>query len=191
MNLTVSMTAIPRLNTLMEKVGGAGRAELHEAMGHEVQRLTHDHLSLLAATRHTTAEKLGATPSNHLAQAAEKISAASALSADASSATLTINHPGMIRALRDVTILPRDAKRLAIPVHALAYNRRPAQIWDALKLFIPKGKNVICMASGKTITALYVLVRSVTQKQDRSLLPSQEEFQQAAKTGARNYIRNL
>jgi hypothetical protein len=96
----------------------------------------------------------------------------------------------MVRALRDVTIVPREAKSLAIPIHALAYNRRPAQIWESLNLFIPKGKNVICMP-GKTITALYVLVRSVTQKQDRTLLPSDENFQKAAATGAGNYIRNL
>ena len=192
MNLSISTSDLvtPRIIKLMEGMGG-NNSELNAAMGHEVQRLTHFHLSFLAATRHTTASKLGATPSNHLAQAAEKVSAPSALSADSSSATLTINHPGMIRALRDVTIVPRDAKSLAIPVHALAYNRRPREIWDALKLFIPKGKNVICMPSGNTITTLYVLVRSVTQKQDRTLLPSQQNFEKAAKLGAQRYLKSL
>ncbi len=191
MILTIADTATPRLKKLMNAVGVAGRTELHGAMGYEVQRLTVDYLRGLAATRHTTAQKLGAAPSNHLAQAAEKAESSAALTANASNATLTINHPGMIRALRDVTIRPVSAKSLAIPVHALSYNRRPAQIWDVLKLFIPKGKNVICMASGNQIVALYVLVRSVTQTQDRSLLPSDEQFEKSAARGALKYFKAL
>lgn len=191
MNLTVSTTATPRLNQLYAKLGDTGRTELARAMGHEVQRLTGDYLTSLAATRHDTAAKLGASPSNHLAQAAEKAASPSALSIDAATATLTINHPGMVRALRDVTIVPRDAKCLAIPVAAIAYNRRPAQLWETLHLFIPKGKNVICMESGNKITVLYVLVRKVTQKQDRTLLPADEDLQSAARLGAANFINSL
>lgn len=190
MNLRISIadTATPRLRSLMGALQGAGRRDLHAAMGVEVQNLTYQHVSTLAGSRHDTANRLGAAPSNHLAQAAEKIAAPTALSADSNAATLTINHVGMIRALRDVTIVPREAKALAIPVNAIAYNRRPAQIWAELNLFIPKGKNVIAMSDGKKITVLYVLVRSVTQKQDRTLLPSDNEFSAAAAVGAKTFI---
>jgi len=187
LNISIADLVTPRVIKLMERMGG-NRGDLHGAMGHEVQRLTYDHLNFLANTRHTTAEKLGTAPTGHLERAARQVESPAALSADASSATLTIKHPGMIRALRDVTIVPDKAKMLAIPVNALAYGRKPSQIWDTLKLFIPKGKNIICMPSANGITTLYVLVRSVTQKQDRTLLPSDEQFYTAAKMGAKRYL---
>lgn len=191
MNITITDTAMPRIRQLAAACGGNRVAELHAEIGHEVQRLTYDHLRAYASSHHATAARLGATPSNHLAQAAEKVASPAALKADADGAVLTINHPGIIRALRDVTILPREAKSLAIPVHRLAYNRRPRQIWDALKLFIPKGKNVICFSEGGKITALYVLVRSVTQKQDRSMLPSDADWRKAARVAALKFIEKL
>jgi len=191
-NVTISGTE--KLSATLRRVAsalhGSGRMELHQAMGAEVQYLTEDYLRAIAAERHKTADSLGASPSNHLAQAAEKVAQPGALTADADAATLTINHPGMVRAFRDVTIRPINAKALCIPINAIAYNRRPAQLWDQLKLFIPKGTRFIAMktADGKSFVALYVMVRSVTQSQDRSLLPSNDQFGEAAARGARRFI---
>lgn len=196
MNVSVTIPASlsATLRQLSDALGGNARAELNRAMGTEVQHVTAEHLRSLAATRHETSARLGASPSNHLAQAAEKVAAPAAVSANSSGATLTINHVGMVRALRDVTIRPRTAQSLAIPIHAIAYNRRPAQLWESHNLFIPKGKNVIVQpGAGKDAPplALYALVRSVTQKQDRTLLPSDEQLSAAAAKGAKTYIRYL
>ena len=116
------------------------------------------------------------------------VAAASALSADPSGATLTISHPGFIRAFRTVKIVPREAKSLAIPIHALSYGHRAGELWDRMHLFIPKGKNIIAATIGGTLTPLYALCKSVTQKQDRSLLPSDAEFQKAAVDGAKGWL---
>jgi hypothetical protein len=172
-------------------VGALGRRQLHQAMGEEVQVLTADYLRRLAGSKHDTAEALGATPTGFLGTAAEKVASPGALTADSSAATLTIDHPGMTRAFGPVTISPRNAKSLAIPVHAIAYGQRARFLWTQLSLFIPKGCNFIAMKGpdGKSIIPLYILVRSLTQKQDRTLLPSDEEFEEAAKMGADREIR--
>ena len=190
MNLRIKISdgLSPRLQSLMRLLGGAGLRELHQAAGTELQRITVDHVARIAATRHATAERLGAAPTNHFAQAAEKVAAASALSADPSGATLTISHPGFIRAFRTVKIVPREAKSLAIPIHALSYGHRAGELWDRMHLFIPKGKNIIAATIGGTLTPLYALCKSVTQKQDRSLLPSDAEFQKAAVDGAKGWL---
>jgi hypothetical protein len=180
----------PALRRLVSKLGPVGLRNLHAAAGYELQVMTSEYLRTLASTRHATASKLGAAPSNHLAGAAEAVASPSALMTSADSAELTIRHPGMIRALRSVTIRPKTAKTLAIPIHSIAYNRRPAQIWTEMDLFIPKGSRYIAMKNGKSTLLLYYLVRSVTQPQDRTLLPSDEQFQEAAALGAKNYIRD-
>jgi hypothetical protein len=191
-NVSISIrdTATPNLRKFIGGLTGPARSGLLRAMGTEVQHVTTEHVRALAGARHTTASRLGAAPSNFLAQAAEKIAAPEALTADQTEAVLTINHPGFSRAFRDVTIRPRNAKSLAIPLAAIAYNRRPRQLWDRLKLFIPKGKRVIAMSDGAGgITAIYALVRSVTQSQDRSLLPSAEQWETAAAKGAKQYLQ--
>lgn len=190
MNVAISIPRGGALDHLTRMLGPEGRQELNTAMGYAVQELTVDYLRALAATRHTTAEKLGAAPTNHLAQAADKVAEPSALESTAEAATLTINHPGMTRAFRDVTIRPKEAKALAIPVHALAYGRQPAEIWDSMGLFATKGAIYMHQASGEPLR-LYVLVRSVTQKQDRTLLPSGESLIDAAKRGALSLIDSL
>lgn len=190
MNLRVKISdgVSPRLQSVLRMLTSTGLRDLHQASGTEVQRITADHIARLAATRHTTANRLGAAPTNHFAQAVEKVAAPSALSSGPDGATLTINHPGFIRAFRTVKIVPREAKSLAIPVHAISYGKRAAELWDRMHLFIPKGKRVIAATIGGVVTPLYVLCKSVTQRQDRSLLPSDAEFQAAAVAGAKGYL---
>ncbi|MGA3169462.1 MAG: hypothetical protein ABSE62_00460 [Chthoniobacteraceae bacterium] len=174
---------------MRDVTGSLARRNLHQAMGEEVQVLTADYLRRLAGSRHDTAEALGAAPTGFLGTAAEKVASPGALEADSNAATLIIDHPGMRRAFGPVTISPRNAKSLAIPIHAIAYGQRARFLWNQLSLFIPKGCNFIAMKGpdGKSILPLYILVRSVTQKQDRTLLPSDEEFEGAAIKGAENF----
>lgn len=185
---TISDGASPVLQSVMLRLSNQGLAGLHHAAGVEVQRITSDHVAKIAATRHGTAERLGAAPTNFYAQAAEKVASAGALSSGPAEAVLTINHPGFLRAFQNVKITPRTAKALTIPIHALSYGKRAGSLWDTLNLFIPRGKRIIAATIGGVLTPLYVLCKSVTQKQDRSLLPSDEQFQAAAVTGARGYL---
>ena len=189
LRITISDSASPRMQSDMRLLTSAGLTALNRAAGVEVQRITFEHVAKLAATRHATAAKLGASPTNYLASAAEKVAAPSALSSGPAEAILTINHPGFSRAFRSVKITPKSAKALTIPIHALSYGRRAGELWDRLGLFIPKGKRIIAATIGGVLTPLYVLTKSVTQKQDRTLLPSDQQFQDAAVEGAKNWIR--
>lgn len=183
--MTIDVTARnPLIARWLSAMDGPGRVDLHAAMGAEVQVVTAAHVRELAATRHGTAEKLGASPTNFLAQAAEKIESPAALGADADAATLTINHPGMSRAFRTVTIVPKNgATHIPIAMNAIAYGRRPREFSQVQ--FVHKGDAV------RTDIAAYVLVRSVTQKQDRTLLPSHGEWEGAAARGAVNFFRSI
>ncbi len=188
LRITIAEGSGSRLQSLMRLFSGQGLTELHQAAGTELQHVTFEHIATLAATRHATADKLGASPTNHFAQAAEKVSAPSALTADASGATLTIAHRGFTRAFRDVRIVPRESQAIAIPIHAQSYGHRARELWDRLKLFIPKGRDIIAANLNGVLTPLYVLRASVTQKQDRTLLPSDAEFQAAAVRGAKGWL---
>lgn len=180
----------PRLAQLTSLLSGARRVELNQVMGEAVREETRDHLRTLAGERHDTAQRLGATPSGHLAEASRAVENAP-VTADESGASFTIRHPGMIRAFRDVHIAKRTAQALAIPLHRLAYARRPAQIWDQYNLFIRGGRILMPQGKGQPPLALYALVRSVTQRQDRSLLPSDEEWSQAAAGAAAELISSV
>ena len=192
-SLSVDVTngALPLVGQLLARL--TNLQGLNEAMGMRAQNLTRDHLLAIAQSRHTSAERLGAQPSGHWAQAAEKTS----MQADASSATVTISHPGIGRAMHDVTILPKG-KCLTIPLIARAYTLRAASVWESEGLFVAKAKSGggskavagKLNADGK-FEAWYLLVPSVHQAQDRTLLPSDEEYSLAAKEGANDYVSFL
>ena len=169
---------------------------LHEAIGLRGRTLTRDHLIGIAGSRHATANRLGATPSGHWAQAAEKTT----FEADTLSATITVKHDGIGRAMHDVEITPGAGKKfLTIPLISYAYNVRAAAVWESEGLFIAKGKN----SKGKDVAVAgkrladgsfqpwYLLVPRVHQAQDRSLLPSDEEYTQAAREGTRDFVDYL
>lgn len=188
LRITISDSVSPKLQSVMRTFAGSGLTALHQAAGVKVQELTRDHIAGLRRKPGSLASKHGAPTSNFYAQAAEKVAGDGALSAGPGGATLTINSIGFKRAFQDVLIVPKTAKSLAIPIHAIAFGHRAGELWDRMSLFIPKGTNVIAATIGGVLTPLYALCKSVTQKQDRSLLPSDGEFQKAAVDGAMAYL---
>lgn len=192
-SLNVQVQGDAYLRGLLARVTGPkAQRSLNAAMGIRVREGIRDHLAELAESRHTTAERLGASPSGHLEQAARAVEGAP-IESTASAATITINHPGLGRALHDVTIVPTGGRKaLTIPVAAIAYNRRAGQ-FDHLFVFKSKvtGNAFLAMRQPEKSTPpllLYLLVRSVTQKQDRTLLPSDEQLQSDAIAGAHDWF---
>lgn len=157
---------------------------LHVAMAARGERLMRDYLRAIAPGRHATANRLGARPTGILEKAAESPEGRGSVDG----ATVTIR-PGEVlsRTFGEVTIRPTGGKRyLTIPVAAEAYGRR-AREFDDLK-FIRIGPQQIPvlarrMANGNMVV-YYALAREVKQKQDRTLLPSDdailEEMESAA-----------
>ena len=148
----------------------------------EAIKLIRIHLSGLAATRHTTAARLGAAPTGHIrAQAVRRDSI------NASGAVISIGIPGIGRAFRDITIRPREARALTIPVHRLAYGRTARDLARDLgsdsPLFKPKGKNYLAAQIDGQLTVLYLLRAAVRQPRDASLLPAMADITTAFRNG--------
>jgi len=189
MSLTISVDIKDGVTPLVGRFveGLTDRTGLHEAIGIRDRNLIRDHFIVIAQTRHDTANRLGAEPSGHWAQAAEKTT----FRADSDATTVSINQPGIGRAVHDVTIVPGAGKQwLTIPLIAEAYNQRAYRVPG---LFMPgaKGakKHVLAKRGADgTLRFWYALVKSVTQKQDRTLLPSDEELRLAAFQGVRDYV---
>jgi len=166
------------------------RTEMNEAISKKAQALTREHLRSISLTHRN---KLGAPSSGHWGKAVDKTTA----QFDATSATVTIAHEGIGRSMHDVDIYPGAGKKaITIPLIAQAYNLRAAAIWESEGLVIAGSKN----AKGKSVAvagkrlegggfqAWYLLVPHVHQKQDRTLLPSDEEYTQNAKEAALSYV---
>ena len=173
------------------------KTELHKSIGTYAEILTRQHLTTLAGTRHATANRLGATPSGHLARAAESVTSKGTDDA----AIISITSPGISRAFGDVTINAKSGKWLTIPATAEAYNRRARSFNDLRVAFFGKGRMALVKAeqsstadrkeSGGRSEVYYWLKKSVTQKQDRTLLPPDDDFASAAVQGIKAYLRML
>ena len=192
MNVHVAFTHNPDgpLAKLIRGLDGQGRIDLHAAMGTEVQQTTAAHVGALERAPDSLLSKLGAPATNFYKHAAERIESPAALATDANAATLTLNYPGVARAFRPITIVPVNAKALAIPMDRIAVGRSPRDCWAELSLFIPKGKDYIAMRVGNEIKVLWLLRRKVTQPQNRGLLPSTQQWEAAASLGAKTILRN-
>lgn len=73
------------------------RTPVHESIGTQAEQITRHHLTVLAGTRHDTARRLGAKPTDHLARAAESVTSRGTRDA----AIVTVVSPGISRAFGD------------------------------------------------------------------------------------------
>ena len=174
------------------------KTALHKSIGTWAESATRDHLIQEAQARHKTANRLGARPSGHLEPHGDVVN--SKLS-NADAAIVSINIPGIRRAFGDLTITAKSGKWLTIPANAEAYNRRARTFNDLRVAFFGKGRMALVKAeqsslsdrkeSGGRSEVYYWLKKSVTQKQDRALLPPDDDFATAAVQGIKAYIRML
>ena len=135
--------SVRELGTLL-----ADRQMLHESMTMaaingaptpEGRMLTgiRQHITDAAKSRHTTAKKLGATPTGYLEGAAGGLEN----HATGEGASIVINQGAEIflRTLGPVTVTPRDGhKWLAIPCHRASYGKSPLNFLGWLDFFIVK-----------------------------------------------------
>lgn len=160
------------------------RQEVSETMGAGVRSLIVRHLSDLAASRHTTAEKLGASPTGYIRDLADNFDQSSTVEVDADGVSLHMRHPVLSRALHDVTILPRK-QFLVIPMNAIAYGRRPGEF---AKNYFMRGRSAKPIPDDRPA---WLLVRSVTQRRDPTLLPTLDQMTTAAAKAAGGKLREL
>lgn len=97
----------------------------------------------------------------------------SSSSRDSARGQALVDIAGAVRAYGDVTIRPKTASMLAIPVSDEAKGKSPR---DFDGLFRPKGKNVLLMRKGGELAAMFALSEQAFQKKDSTLLPTDEAF---------------
>lgn len=165
------------------------RGPMHARMAVRGKQFTQDYL--LSINRHQSAGRLGAVPSGHNEKSAASVEAQS----DDTAATITIpRRTGLGRAFGDVTIRPGNGRKyLTIPGHARTYGKSvrdfPGRAFRFAILLAHRPFPVLMFAGGADDGKVaYWLRTEVTQKQDRTLLPSDEGYAEVAIRAAREYL---
>lgn len=185
--MTLKVIHPRNLGKWLDLIKPEGRRQLFHAMADNVAELVRNHLSRIAPRHHISAHRLGATPTGHI----EKGARATHFTASSDSAEVIIPIAGLSRAFRPLTITPRTANALTLPVSSHSYGKRVGDLrasgWN---IFRPKGHDILMGSLGDDeAVPLYVLKRRVQLKQDRSLLPSDAELSGTASKAMLDYIR--
>ena len=183
----ISETTV-RLGAWAAKVGGAGRKLLFSVASNAVAILVRSHLSRLGSWKHESANRLHAQPTGFLQKAAR----GTVHQASENGGEVIIPAP-LGRAFHDVEIRPKNAAALTIPASAEAYGKR-ASVLAALgwRIWRPKKRDFLMGSKeGVEPKILYWLRESVHQKQDRELLPSDDEMYRVASGAMMAEIRRI
>lgn len=198
-------TATPSLAALRE---GIKPARLARPAGQAAVTLFKRHFGQLAAARHRPV-----APTNFYAGAARATSYQPA----ADGVVVSVNHQGIAQRYFGGTIDAKPGSALTIPVNEKAYGRRARELSNLrLVLLGPRGHKTAVLAAiggtavlrGRTtatrrprgsvradrldaLTVMYVLVQSVTQKPDPSVLPTNAEIGAAVSTALGDYVQAI
>jgi hypothetical protein len=159
------------------------KTPLNKAMAGTLETVTAAHIRTAAASRHATAQRLGATPTQYLSKQASGVEA----QGDATGVTITV--PGRIfrRVLGPVQVVAKK-KWLTIPAAAESYGKRAREM-GKLRFVKSRKKPDSARLVNTSGTVLFWLKKKVTLPQDRELLPSNEKYAAAAELAAREFIK--
>ena len=90
--------------------------------------------------------------------------------------SIEINIPGASRAFHDLDIRPVEASVLTIPVNKEAEGKRAREFNDLFFFKTKNGKSFLGKVVNGSLTSFFLLVKHVHQKQDRTLLPSDDKW---------------
>lgn len=177
MRLEAKVEVSPQLAKLFGVLGEAGKKTMLDGAATRLTADIRSHIRGVGQTHHKSASALGASPTGHLQKAATSVHKVELGDAYG----VSIESPGFKRVFGPVTIKPKQAQALTIPLHAWAYGRRASEVARTMNVF--KVKSILATDHGGTFTPLYALKKKVTLPQDRSLLPSDQDLIESAKKG--------
>lgn len=186
--MTLKVIHPRNLGKWLDLVKSEGRRQLFSVAANAVRILVRSHLFRIAPRHHISAHRLGATPTGHI----EKGARATQFTASTNGAEVIIPIAGLSRAFRPLTITPRTANALTLPVSSHSYGKRVGDLrTNGWNIFRPKGKDTLWgkLQDEDDAVPLYVLKKRVQLKQDRSLLPSDAELGGTASKAMLDYIR--
>ena len=176
--LKISLSGKAECVAMLERAGKR-IGSLRAVLGEEARQLTQDHLLRLHAER-SGKQVPGARGTGFYEQAAKLTK----VMVVGEAATVEISKPGMAQRYYGGTIRPTRSKWLTLPVTAQAYGTRARDFRGGTLAFktIQGGRKAVLFerqAGQRVATRIkvhYVLVRSVNQKADPSVLPSSDAY---------------
>ena len=177
----------PQLDGIVKRLEPGARAALYREIAGRIHTVVDNHLVSYALSHHATADRLGATRTDNLEDAAVEASS------DATGATVTVAAMGIRRALGPVEIRPKGKQALTIPVAAIAYGRKVSYLEShGIEVFRPKGKNYLATTEGSgkdaKLVPLYILAKRAILKHEPGLLPSAAELRANAIAAALAFV---
>lgn len=187
--MTVEVITPPAMARWRDVMRPEFTRRLYRTIADRVENLVRRHILRIAPAHHIWANRLGAQPTGHLTKGARLTHSTSG----SDYAEVIIPIPGMSRAFRPLAIIPQKAPALTIPISAQSYGQRVARMRQlGWVLFRPpaKGahltsraprrydsyKDMLLGSKDGEAVPLYLLKKRVEQRQDRSLLPSDDEI---------------
>ncbi|MGN0886406.1 MAG: hypothetical protein ACI4RT_05340 [Candidatus Spyradenecus sp.] len=181
------------LSRLLNAMGSQGRAALNHTAAYGLLTLCRKHLKVEASRRHASANRLGATPTGHLEEAARTMVS----TADATAGEVQIFSPGFRRVFGSLSIKARNSRALTLPLDAASYGKRAGELRrEGWQLFRSPAKGLRAILLGKhpgtgEVKALYLLRASVTLPQDRTLLPSDRSMVDAVRSALCRHLQAI
>lgn len=194
LEIQVTLAGVGEVDALLHEMRNqlTDRRGMHRQMAVYGQKITQDYLR--TDPRHGSAKRLGAKATGFRKAAARVVEAQS----DSQEARVVIpRNTGLGRAFGDVVIRPGSGRTyLAIPGHQKTYGKTVRDFpkdtfrFAVIESFITFLALVFREDGGgaKKGEVGFWLRREVKQKQDRTLLPSDEEYAAAARGGAVDYL---
>lgn len=109
----------------------------------------------------------------------------SGVSGDKAVGSVVIDIPGISRAYNNINIYPKKSEYLTIPMHSSAYGKKATDFKD---LFPVKDKYALFQRQGSGIVAMFALTKHVFQKQDQTIMPSDNTLANSIRN---SYFENL
>lgn len=165
---------------------------LNQHVAAAAESTTREHLREIDPNMHTTRARLGVSLGNPPSYWASRIAAVeSRATKDAAIVSMGKDSEIFERTFGPVVVRPVSAKHLTIPANAATFGRRAREFSGMFPVTFKSGKKALAQREGKGLKVMYWLKDEVTLPEERRLLPSDEQFLNAAEQGARDFVNTL
>ncbi len=191
--LTIKADDLQAIRDSVEELRGAAAGnEVKSEMGFALKEVVQRHFVALAqdSEHHQTAASLGAERTGFYEKARQGTHDPQV---DGEGVSVSIDSRGIAQRYFGGTISARPGSFLTIPALAIAYGKRAREFDLRLVIFGDTGLAALVAKGGPEdeSNVYYWLVRSVTQKDDPTVLPEASEMADGAKSNALAYIEKV
>lgn len=85
-----------------------------------------------------------------------------------------VNVPGVSRAYHDIDIYPTKRQSLTIPLHQEAFGKKATDFENLFVVNTDRGKAFLARNNGGSLEMMYLLTKHVHQKQNKSIMPTDD-----------------